>query len=34
MKPHFLGLRTTIYKVSDIAKAKAWYSKALVWSLF
>lgn len=24
----FLGLRTTIYKVSDIVKAKAWYSKA------
>ncbi|HEY9045750.1 MAG TPA: VOC family protein [Ohtaekwangia sp.] len=23
-----LGLRTTIYKVSDINKAKAWYSKA------
>lgn len=28
MKPHFHGLRTTIYKVTDIAKAKAWYSKA------
>jgi predicted enzyme related to lactoylglutathione lyase len=26
MKP-FLGLRTTIYKVNDIAKAKAWYTK-------
>ncbi len=23
-----LGLRTTIYKVSDIAEAKIWYSKA------
>lgn len=23
----FLGLRTTIYKVNDIAKAKAWYAK-------
>ena len=23
-----LGLRTTIYKVGDIAKAKEWYSKA------
>ena len=23
-----LGLRTTIYKVSDLAKAKAWYIKA------
>ena len=23
-----LGLRTTIYKVPDISKAKAWYSKA------
>jgi len=29
MKPQFLGLRTTIYKVSDITKAKAWYIKAL-----
>jgi lactoylglutathione lyase len=27
MKTKFLGLRTTIYKVSDISKAKAWYSK-------
>ena len=24
----FLGLRTTIYKVGDIDKAKEWYSKA------
>ena len=24
----FLGLRTTIYKVGDIYKAKEWYSKA------
>jgi lactoylglutathione lyase len=23
-----LGLRTTIYKVSDLAKATEWYSKA------
>ncbi|PKA83363.1 lactoylglutathione lyase [Ulvibacter sp. MAR_2010_11] len=23
-----LGLRTTIYKVSDLGKAKAWYTKA------
>ena len=28
MKPHFHGLRTTIYKVTDIANAKAWYAKA------
>ena len=28
MKPHFHGLRTTIYKVTDITKAKAWYTKA------
>jgi predicted enzyme related to lactoylglutathione lyase len=28
MKAEFHGLRTTIYKVTDIAKAKAWYSKA------
>ena len=27
MKTKFLGLRTTIYKVSDISCAKAWYSK-------
>ena len=25
----FLGLRTTIYHVTDIQKAKAWYSKIL-----
>jgi predicted enzyme related to lactoylglutathione lyase len=24
----FLGLRTVIYKVTDLAKAKAWYSEA------
>jgi predicted enzyme related to lactoylglutathione lyase len=24
----FLGLRTTIYKVQDLTKAKEWYSKA------
>jgi len=29
MKTPFLGLRTTIYKVSDIEKAKVWYSNAL-----
>ncbi len=29
MKGNFLGLRTTIYKVSDVAKAKAWYTKVL-----
>lgn len=28
MKKHFLGLRTTIYKVNDLAKAKEWYSIA------
>ncbi|MFZ2906039.1 MAG: VOC family protein [Cyclobacteriaceae bacterium] len=28
MKPHFHGLRTTIYKVTDVAKAKTWYTKA------
>ncbi|WP_372753316.1 VOC family protein [Labilibaculum sp.] len=28
MKKLFLGLRTTIYKTSDLAKAKEWYSKA------
>jgi predicted enzyme related to lactoylglutathione lyase len=26
MAARLLGLRTTIYKVSDLAKAKAWYS--------
>ena len=25
----FLGLRTVIYKVSDISRAKEWYSRAL-----
>ena len=29
MKPKFLGLRTAIYKVTDIKKAKAWYSNVL-----
>ncbi len=29
MKGNFLGLRTTIYKVTDIEKAKAWYTKVL-----
>jgi len=28
MKSTILGLRTTIYKVNDISKAKEWYSKA------
>ena len=28
MATPILGLRTTIYKVSDLAKAKEWYSKA------
>src|SRR6476620_5769984 len=27
MSERLLGLRTTIYKVPDAAKAKAWYSK-------
>lgn len=27
MKTPFLGLRTTIYKVDDLQKAKAWYAK-------
>jgi predicted enzyme related to lactoylglutathione lyase len=29
MKSDFHGLRTSIYKVADINKAKAWYSKVL-----
>ena len=29
MNAKFLGLRTTIYKVSDIKKGKEWYSQAL-----
>ena len=28
MNSSILGLRTTIYKVSDLQKAKAWYSNA------
>jgi predicted enzyme related to lactoylglutathione lyase len=28
MKKSILGLRTTIYKVSDLLKAKEWYAKA------
>lgn len=28
MNTRILGLRTTIYKVSDLAKAKVWYMKA------
>ncbi len=27
--PNFLGLRTTIYHVPDLARGKAWYSKIL-----
>jgi predicted enzyme related to lactoylglutathione lyase len=30
MKTVILGLRTTIYKVSDIKKAKEWYSKVFL----
>ncbi|WP_224372536.1 VOC family protein [Hyalangium versicolor] len=26
---HFLGLRTVIYPVTDVAKARAWYSEVL-----
>ena len=26
---HFLGLRTSIYRVTDMEKAKAWYSQVL-----
>jgi predicted enzyme related to lactoylglutathione lyase len=29
MKSEMLGLRTAIYKVTDIKKAKAWYTKVL-----
>lgn len=29
MKSEYLGLRTCIYRVSDIEKAKAWYTKVL-----
>ncbi len=29
MQTPFLGLRTTIYKVADLAKAKDWYSRVL-----
>ena len=29
-----LGLRTTIYKVDDITKAKEWYSKAFLTDLY
>lgn len=28
MKKEFLGLRTTVYKVNDLNKAKEWYEKA------
>ena len=28
VSPHPLGLRTVIYKVQDIARAKAWYTAA------
>lgn len=27
--PHFLGLRTVIYPVKDLAKARSWYSAVL-----
>jgi len=27
MKKQFLGLRTTVYKVPDLAEAKVWYAK-------
>src|SRR5438067_13781231 len=27
--PNFLGLRTAIYHIPDLAKGKAWYSKML-----
>jgi predicted enzyme related to lactoylglutathione lyase len=27
--PNFLGLRTAIYHVSDLTKARAWYSRVL-----
>ena len=30
MKTTILGLRTTIYKVTDIIKAKEWYTKAFL----
>jgi len=29
-KSDFLGLRTTVYKVADLAEAKEWYSKAFL----
>lgn len=29
MKSKFLGLRTSVYKVSDLVKAKEWYTKVL-----
>jgi lactoylglutathione lyase len=29
MQTPFLGLRTSIYKVADLAKAKDWYSRVL-----
>ncbi len=28
MKTHMLGLRTVVYKVPDLTKAKKWYAKA------
>ncbi|WP_119078718.1 VOC family protein [Chitinophaga alhagiae] len=28
MKKHFLGLRTAIYKVPDVAAGKEWYTRA------
>jgi catechol 2,3-dioxygenase-like lactoylglutathione lyase family enzyme len=29
MKPPFLGLRTVVYRVPDLERAKAWYSAVL-----
>ena len=29
MRAHFLGIRTVIYQVSDVVKAKEWYTKVL-----
>lgn len=28
-KPHILGLRTVLYRVTDLEQAKAWYSSVL-----
>ncbi len=29
MKPAFLGLRTAIYRVTDLARARSWYTEVL-----